>query len=115
MTLTVTEELARNFFDSTEDRCWIETLEDGNRYCVYDQNGEPNYTLTGKIAYFSALLIGKEIEVDATKLDEDLVDSTLSYAEVYIGYPIIEEDDPRFNPEPNEFNEIYDMDAPMLL
>ena len=82
---------------------------------MFDQNGEPNYTLTGKSPYFSALLIGKEIEIDAIELDEDLINSALSYAEVYISYPIIEETGPRFNPKPNELDEIYDLDAPMLL
>ena len=60
-------------------------------------------------------MVSRIILLHATELNEDLVYSALSYAQVYIGYPIIEENAPRFNPEPNEFDEIYDLDAPMLL
>ena len=72
---------------------------EGKDYWVSDCE---QYTNDGRLSYFRAVEIGTEYE------NED----DLSFEEgVYVAFPRIEEDDPQYNPEPNEWSDEYDISA----
>ena len=75
---------------------WTEEIE-GKEYML-NITLDPHYTLDGETSYFSAVLIGSEIE------DEDDIET------IFVGYPRRDE----VPEEPNEWDDIYDSDAPFV-
>ena len=80
-----------------------EIIPDGSEWDVegktYWVSTSENYTLDGRFSYFKALEIGKEYEDEESLYDED---------GVYVAFPIIEKDSDYYNPDPNEWCDIYD-------
>ena len=69
---------------------------EGKTYWV---STDEHYTLDGRLSYFRAVELGKEYEDEDELYDEE---------GVYVAFPLIDEDDERFNPEPEEWCAIYD-------
>lgn len=76
---------------------------DGKEYWISDSD---QYSTNGKYSYFCALELGKEYEDDEDPYYEDFI---------YIAFPLIDEDDDRYNPESEEWDGIYDLHNPEVL
>ena len=78
-------------------------IGDGSEWDVegktYWVSTDEHYTLDGRLSYFRAVELGKEYEDEDELYDEE---------GVYVAFPLIDEDDERFNPEPEEWCAIYD-------
>lgn len=80
-----------------------EIIPDGSEWDVkgktYWVSTSENYTLDGRLSYFKALELGKEYEDENDLYCED---------DIYIVFPMIEREPACYNPEPNEWSDIYD-------